>query len=33
MAKADQIATLLGFLLLAYLTLTAAGALAFTFIW
>ena len=25
--------TLLGFLLLAYLALTAAGAFAFTFIW
>jgi hypothetical protein len=33
MAKADHLATLLGFLLFGYLALTAAGALAFTFIW
>ncbi len=33
MRKADQLATLLGFLLLAYLALTAAGAFAFTFFW
>ena len=32
MRKADQLATLLGFLLLAYLALTA-GAFAFTFFW
>jgi hypothetical protein len=32
MVKADQLTTLLGFLLLAYLALTAAGAFTFTFI-
>jgi hypothetical protein len=31
MTKADQLTTLLSFLLLAYLALTAAGAFAFTF--
>ena len=33
MARADQLARLMAFLLLGYFALTAAGALAFTFIW
>ena len=33
MTQTDHLATLLGFLLFGYLALTAAGALAFTFIW
>jgi hypothetical protein len=33
MRKTDQLATLIGFLLLAYFALTAAGVFAFTFIW
>jgi hypothetical protein len=33
MTRTDQLATLIGFLLVAYLALTAAGVFAFTFIW
>jgi hypothetical protein len=33
MTKSDQLATLMTFLLLGYLTLTMAGAFAFTFFW
>jgi hypothetical protein len=33
MAKADQLARLMVFLLLSYFALTAAGAFAFTFVW
>jgi hypothetical protein len=33
MTKNNQLATLMTFLLLGYLTLTMAGALVFTFIW
>jgi hypothetical protein len=33
MRKADQLPRLVAFLLLAYLALTAAGVLAFTFVW
>ena len=33
MARADQLARLMAFLLLGYFALTAAGTFAFTFIW
>jgi hypothetical protein len=33
MAKADQLATLMAFLLVGYFALTVAGAFAFTFVW
>jgi hypothetical protein len=33
MAKADQLARLIAFLLLSYFALTAGGAFAFTFVW
>lgn len=33
MARADQLARLMIFLLLGYFALTAAEALAFTFVW
>jgi hypothetical protein len=33
MARADQLARLMVFLLLGYFALTAAGTFAFTFIW
>jgi hypothetical protein len=33
MTRADQLAKLMAFLLLGYFALTAAGVIAFTFIW
>jgi hypothetical protein len=33
MAKADQLARLMAFLLFGYIALTLAGTFAFTFIW
>ena len=33
MEKSDQLKRVMAFLLLAYFALTAAGALAFTFVW
>jgi hypothetical protein len=33
MAKADQLARLMVFLLLSYFVLTVAGTFAFTFVW
>jgi hypothetical protein len=33
MAKADQLARLMAFLLIGYIALTLAGTFAFTFVW
>jgi hypothetical protein len=33
MAKSDWLASLIAFLVLGYLALTAAGAFGFTFVW
>jgi hypothetical protein len=33
MAKADQLARLMPFVLLSYFALTVAGSFAFTFVW